>query len=289
MGKKILITGITGFLGKRVAAHFRERYELLMPAHEELDITNQSWVEQYFHQHRPDVVIHCAAVSDIGVCEQNPESSRLINVTGSENIARAAKTIGAKCILCSSDQVYTGGCQRTPHEEEEVLSPVNGYGRQKAEAEQNCLRLNPDCILLRLTWMYDPVDRGDRPRGDFVRILTEGIQKKQKLVFSDQDYRGITSAMEVARNMEHLFELPGGIYNFGSPNEKSVYETAKEVLERLDLDTELVIAKEDVPAIPRNLVMSQEKLNGYGLSFASTVEGVCQALELSLAFSDNID
>ena len=289
MGKKILITGITGFLGKRVAAHFRERYELLMPAHEELDITNQSWVEQYFHQHKPDVVIHCAAVSDIGACAQNPKSSCLINVTGSENIARAANAIGTKCILCSSDQVYTGGHQLTPHKEEEAISPVNGYGRQKAEAEQNCLRLNPDCILLRLTWMYDPVDRGDRPRGDFVRILTEGIQKKQKLVFSDQDYRGITSAMEVARNMERLFDLPGGIYNFGSPNEKSVYETAKEVLERLDQDTTLVTVKEDVPAIPRNLVMSQEKLNGYGISFASTVEGVCQALELSLAFSDNID
>ena len=75
---------------------------------------------------RPDVVIHCAAMSDVGQCQREPEISWARNVTGSINVACAAGQVGAKCLLCSSDQVY-------------FAVPGNLYAKEKLAAEQEGL------------------------------------------------------------------------------------------------------------------------------------------------------
>ena len=108
-GKRVLITGSSGFLGSRTAVHFRERgFEIVIPTHKDMDITNEECVKKVFSKMRPNAVIHCAAISDTSVCEREEEASWQVNVLGSENVARAAYDIRAKCIICSSDQVYFG-------------------------------------------------------------------------------------------------------------------------------------------------------------------------------------
>ena len=73
--KKILITGASGFVGSRVVARWRNEYAILAPSHAELDITDRESVNSYFLQHTPDVVVHLAALSNTGYCEQNPDDS----------------------------------------------------------------------------------------------------------------------------------------------------------------------------------------------------------------------
>ena len=150
--KKILLTGASGFLGSRIASFYAQKYEIYTPAHAELDITDEGSVRRMAETYRPDVVIHCAAVSDVGQCEKEPERSWKINVDGSINLAKAAGDVQAKCMICSSDQVYFGSSFSGAHREEEALSPCNLYGQEKLRAEQECLRANPDCVLLRLSW-----------------------------------------------------------------------------------------------------------------------------------------
>lgn len=276
--EKLLVTGASGFLGSRVAAFYRDRYDVCAPGRGELDITDADGVRAAFRRIRPRFVVHCAAVSDTRLCEQEPERSWAVNVDGSRNIAEAAAEFHAKCLLCSSDQVYFGSGETGAHRETEALQPTNLYGREKHRAEAECLSGNPDCVLLRLTWMYDRTRlETDRKRGDFLRTLVGGHLAAERMEFPLHDRRGITDASEVVRNLEKAFALPGGIYNFGSPNGKNMFETALAVFEALGWDASLLRENRDAYAgAPRNLSMDPGKANAYGILFSDTVEALAR-------------
>ena len=108
MKTKILITGSSGFLGSRLAYYFKDKYDLLLPSHGELNVSREEAVKAYMEAHRPEMVIHCAALSNTWYCEGHPEESHRVNVQGTVRIAKACKLIGAKLLLMSSDQVYNG-------------------------------------------------------------------------------------------------------------------------------------------------------------------------------------
>jgi dTDP-4-dehydrorhamnose reductase len=152
--KKLLITGASGFVGCRVVARWRNEYAVFAPSHAELDITDRESVDSYFLQHTPDVVVHLAALSNTGYCEQNPDESYRVNVEGAANIARAAALCRAKLIFFSSDQVYNGNIESGLLSEDVPVAPENVYGRHKLEAEERVLYFNPNTVVLRATWMY---------------------------------------------------------------------------------------------------------------------------------------
>lgn len=280
--KKMLITGTSGFLGSKVAAFYKGTYEILAPSHSMMDITEEESVNRYFLEKRPDIVIHCAAISDTGTCEREKELSWKINVTGSENIAKAAKMVSAKCILCSSDQVYCASDSPCAHKEDETVYPSNTYGKEKLCAEANCLKINEESVHLRLAWMYDAKDEKFARRNDFAKQLRDSVRQSKELSFMASDKRGITDVWEVVKNIEKTLELPGGVYNFGAPNERSTYETAIEILKTLGYDTSLIHKTEQMRE--RNLTMSQEKVNAYNIYFTPTIERAVQCLkELSLS------
>lgn len=269
MKRKMLITGATGFLGSRVAQYYRDRYEVLAPSHGEMDIADEASVMTYFKDNKPDVVIHCAAISDVGRCEREPEFSWSINVVGTENVVKAAKEVSAKCVCCSSDQVYFGSAETAAHKENEAIDPANVYGKEKAYAEESCLAIDADSVHLRLSWMYDAKDE---KRMDFIKQLRACLYEEKETFFSEKDKRGITDVWEVVRNIELALELPGGIYNFGSPNDKSTYEMVMDICKSLGVDSSYVREMEN--ANFRNLTMNQEKVKQFGITFSETEDGV---------------
>lgn len=276
---KLLVTGASGFLGSRVVDFYKGKYEIYAPAHGELDIRDRDKVLSCLEGWRPDAVVHCAAISDIGRCEREPESSWDINVEGSVNLAAASAAVGAKCLLCSSDQVYFGSSQEGPHREEEELKPGNLYGREKLYAEGKCTQVNPDCVHLRLSWMYDARTMNEGERSDFLRTLLAQIRTSKTLWYPGDDVRGITDVNEVVRNLEPAFRLAGGIYNFGAPNERSTYETACCLFRELGWDRSRLAEQEQDASKPRDISMSQEKVNSWGIYFADTVEGLVRSIK----------
>lgn len=269
--KKLLITGANGFLGSRIATYYATKYEVLTPSHKEMDITDEKQVAEVFQKYRPDIVVHCAAISDVGRCERETEESYRINVLGSMNVAKASAEIGAKCIICSSDQVYFGSLTEGAHEEDEVLKPCNVYGQHKQEAEKRCLEINPDVCLLRLSWMYDMKTLREGEHSDFFRNLISQLEREEKLYFPIYDKRGITDVNEVVSNLEKTFKIKGGVYNFGSTNDKDTYHTVYEVFMKLGMDvSRLGMNVEAFRENPRNLCMCQKKAKNAGIYFSTT-------------------
>ncbi len=278
--RKILVTGATGFLGSRILDFYSNKYDICAPTHSEMDITNEDNVFSVFDKYKPDIVVHCAAVSDVGLCEKEPEKSYKINVEGSINIAKASKTYQAKCIICSSDQVYFGSTMEGAHSEEEELQPFNLYGQEKLKAEQECLNINPDCVLLRLSWMYDVRAIREGEHGDFFRNLLPQISGSGELSYPIYDKRGITDVNEVVENLEKTFQIAGGVYNFGAPNDKDTYHTIYEVFSNVGLDVSRLRKNEEAfKDNPRNICMSQDRIAKCGITFSTTVNGLSRSFK----------
>ena len=258
--KRMLITGGSGFLGSRAAAYFSDKYQVFAPTHRQMDIEKWDCVQSVMEEFKPHVVIHCAAMSDVGRCSAEPERSWAKNVDGSIHVTKAAGQVGAKCLLCSSDQVY-------------FATPTNLYAKEKLTAEQEGLRVNPDSVFLRLSWMYDPALTSVTQRSDFFTNLLPKLGTDEPVSYAVHDRRGITDVYEVIRNMEKAVSLPGGVYDFGSPNDKTMYETVRAVFAGLGLDVSRVQEnREAFRDNPRDMTMRQDVLNSFGIFFPDTAK-----------------
>ncbi len=279
---RILVTGASGFLGRRAAIYFRELgWQVLTPTHAELDITDSEAVAGWMLKNKPEAVLHCAAVSDTGACQREPERTEKINVDGCVNLAASCKEIGAKFVFCSSDQVYSGSAVPGPHAEDEPLTPNNVYAVQKLRAETLSAEICPDTVSLRLSWMYS-TESFENEHGHFLTALKTSIQDENKPIsWPCYDKRGITDADAVVRNLPAALELPGGVYNFGAENAYDTHTTLLHVIEKLhrvDLFRRLSPNTEAFAASPRDISMSTARIEKCGIRFDSTEDGLSKAL-----------
>lgn len=276
----ILITGSAGFLGRRAAAHFSSLgHRVLSPTHAQLDITDSEKVDRWFGLHRPEAVIHCAAVSDTGLCQKEPEWSHEINVSGSVHLANACARVGGKFIFCSSDQVYHASTLPGPHAESEILMPETAYARQKLLAEQLCFAACPNTVSLRLSWMYSTQFMSGE-HGHLLTSLRSILQEEgTPIVRSVRDFRGITDVSDVIRNLPAALNLPAGVYNFGAGNDLDMYHTLRTVFDAIGYLNGLdrLVPDETVPS--RDIRMDASLAASYGITFPSTVAGLCRAVD----------
>ena len=272
--QKILVSGAGGFVGARVMQQWREKAELLAFPRGFLAAATQEDLCRFAAQVQPDVVLHLAALSDTGYCQQHPEDSRRANVEVPLWMARAAAETGAKFVAFSSDQVYSGAAQEGPLPETLSLSPSNIYGQHKLEAEQRVLELLPDAVLLRVPWMYD-FPGNDLPiRGNLPLNLLRAAQDGTPVQFSRNDWRGVSFVREVIENLRSALALPGGVYNFGSGNDANMAETAKQFAEQMG-----ITVKFEPADWHRNLLMDGSKAAAQGIRFRSTLDGFAECLK----------
>lgn len=279
--KKILITGSSGFLGSRLALFLKERYELLLPSHDELNVSREEAVRAYLEENRPDIVFHCAALSNTGYCEQHPEESHRVNVQGSVRIAKACKLTGARLVFMSSDQVYNGIPLPGPLREEDVLQPVNVYGQHKLEAEQRAQWNYPGSVGLRLTWMYDLPASRMKQNSSLLANLRNAFTEGRTIKAATHEFRGVTYVWEVVRNAEKAMSLPGGIYNFGCGNALDSYDLHLRAAELMELKNpaEWILPDEErFREQARNLTMDCSLIGEHNIRFSDSVEGIREAI-----------
>ena len=203
----------------------------------------------------------------------------IVNVEGVENLAAAAQAYNAKMVFFSSDQVYNGCTELGLLTEDTPLAPENHYGRHKLLAEQRALEICSSCVALRATWMYDNPRPGMRNHNNFVINFQKAISEGTQLRFATREFRGITWVEEIAQNMIHTFNLPGGVYNFGAENTLNTYQTACQYARILGHNPENFILpdSERFPAHVRNISISLEKIRQASdgkINFLDTISGL---------------
>ena len=207
--KKILVTGCNGQLGRAIQNEYGDSVEFIktdmldMEGVIKLDISDLDAVRKVAEETKPDVIINCAAFTNVDGCEEKEDVAYQANAVGPKNLAIVAKERDIKLIHISTDYVFPGDGTR-PYVETDEPNPVSAYGRTKLAGE-NFVKENAEkYFILRTAWLY-----GDGK--NFVKTMLNAAKTHDEVsVVSDQ--RGTpTSAVELSK-MIHVLE---GTENYG--------------------------------------------------------------------------
>jgi dTDP-4-dehydrorhamnose reductase len=181
MGRKVLITGCKGQLG-RCLQDISNCYPDLQPLYTDidtLDLTQPIDVQNYINKHRPDVVVHCAAYTAVDKAEDDEEQAMLLNANAVDYLTTEAEKINALLIHISTDYVFDGKKQ-TPYVETDAVNPQSAYGRTKLAGEKAALRYNRSMVI-RTAWLYSAYGN------NFVNtMLRLGAERSALNVVNDQ-------------------------------------------------------------------------------------------------------
>lgn len=172
---KVFVTGVAGQLGHDVMNELKKRgYEGIgsdiapvysgakdgsavtkMP-YVAMDITDAASVERVLAEVKPDVIVHCAAWTavDLAEDEDKKEKVRAINVDGTANIAKIAKTIDAKMVYISTDYVFDGQGEKPWEPDCKDYAPLNVYGQTKLEGELAVTNTLEKYFIVRIAWVF---------------------------------------------------------------------------------------------------------------------------------------
>ncbi len=159
MSDRIVISGAGGMLGRHLAAQARQQgRKVLGLTSAEWDITDATAAQRFIEA--GDVVVNCAAYTQVDAAEEEPERAHAVNAIGPENIAQACARAGADLIHISTDYVFSGA-QRHPYEIDDETGPLSVYGRTKLAGEMLVLAAMPDAHIVRTAWLYEGGDGKD--------------------------------------------------------------------------------------------------------------------------------
>lgn len=225
----ILITGSNGQLGTEMrnlsVAHSKHRYFFTDIA--ELDITNREAVLAYVCENDIDLIVNCAAYTNVDKAEEDEVTARKINAEAVENLA----VTGVKIIHISTDYIFSGN-ESTPCLESDSAAPRTAYGRTKWEGEQLLLAANPEAVIIRTAWLYSPYGN------NFVKtMLRLGAEREELRVVYDQ-VGTPTYAADLAEAIYAVIEADewkAGVYHFTDEGVCSWFDFTVEILRQAGL------------------------------------------------------
>lgn len=200
--KKILVTGCNGQLGRAIQREYGDSAELLRTDVIEgdgirsLDITNVAQVLELVRAEKPDVIINCAAATNVDGCETNTDFAYRVNAIGPRNLAIASAETGAKLIHISTDYVFPGNAPR-PLTEFDAPGPISAYGRTKYAGERFVQQFATRWFILRTAWLY-----GDGK--NFVRTMLRLSETHDEISVVCDQFGSPTAASELARMIHYL-------------------------------------------------------------------------------------
>jgi len=151
---KVVVTGASGLVGRAVVSHFAAESESVLGFdHRALDITNQSAIENTFASERPEVVVNCAAWTDVDGCESDRARAMTANAQGPELLAMGCSKIGALFITISTDYVFDGTSEGFYTQDDEP-KPINVYGVSKLEGERRARAAWARTIIVRSGYIF---------------------------------------------------------------------------------------------------------------------------------------
>ncbi|MBA3037604.1 MAG: dTDP-4-dehydrorhamnose reductase [Desulfobacterium sp.] len=189
---KILVTGSQGQLGWEILREAKSLgFETVGFDLPQIDITIKSDVEKVINNTRPDIVINAAGYTNVDRAEEEKEICFAVNCIGPGNIAAVCSSLEIPLIHISTDYVFDGS-GNTPYTEKDIISPINAYGKCKAEGDDAVRNILQKHIIIRTSWLY-----GIHGHNFLKTILQLGEEKEVIEVVSDQ-FGSPTFATELA-------------------------------------------------------------------------------------------
>ncbi|MGQ4387150.1 dTDP-4-dehydrorhamnose reductase [Streptomyces sp. SAS_270] len=233
-----LVTGAGGMLGRDVVEELAGRGEDVVGLDRTaLDITRSEELDRAFTEHRPDLVVNCAAYTAVDDAESDEERALLINGEGPRLVARACAVHGARLVHVSTDYVFAGDARSTPYPEDHPPAPRTAYGRTKLAGERAVLAELPGAsAVVRTAWLYGVHG------GNFVRTMIDLEARRDTLDVVDDQRGQPTWSADVAARVADLGTRLGrdegahGVFHATSSGEATWCELAREVFRLLDAD-----------------------------------------------------
>jgi dTDP-4-dehydrorhamnose reductase len=179
IGLRVVVTGSGGLLGKTILEHAPKSWQIAGLTRDEMDIGDTESIESAFAKYQPNVVINCAAFTDVDGAESNPFGALLVNEVGPRLLSFAANQYDCKLIHISTDFVFDGG-KPTPYIESDDTNPLSVYGETKLSGEQAVREVCENHLIVRTAWLY-----GDYGK-NFPEIMRRLAERGPIKVVTDQ-------------------------------------------------------------------------------------------------------
>jgi len=238
---KYFITGGSGLLGERLAAVSNDNDELTLvhnsnPSENTIkcDITNEKEVKSAVEKENPDVIIHCAAMTNVDLCEDESKMAYSVNGDGTGFLAKAAHDIDAKIIYVSTDFVFDG--ERGYYKEDEKVNPLGIYAKSKYDGEVQLAKYSDDWAIARVSVLY-----GWHSRLNFTTWVIEQLRQKNEInIVTDQ----INSPTLADNAAEAIFKIAqknkNGIFHTAGNDAINRFDFTRKIADAFDLDDSLI-------------------------------------------------
>lgn len=219
---RILVTGANGQLGREIKRSFGDAHELILTDIDNLDITSHNQVKGVFKQTKPQVVIHCAAYTNVDGAENDFNGAFKVNVIGSQNLTSQCLENEARMVYVSTDYVFDGQADR-PYREYDCTNPQSVYGKTKLLGEQVVKELLPRHYIVRTAWLY-----GDG--SNFIKTMINLSKERNELQVVNDQIGSPTYTKDLAKTIFRLIETDCyGTYHASCNGQCSWYEFACEI------------------------------------------------------------
>ena len=232
---RILVTGANGQLGMCLRAVLPEGtvYTDVVPGQDtvHLDITDLEAIRSLVAAEKVDVLVNCAAYTNVDAAEDNEPLAELLNARAVENLALTMKEAGGLLVHISTDYVFGGEPYNTPCREDMTGTPTGAYGRTKLHGEQAILRSGVRHVIIRTSWLYSEFGK------NFVRTMLRLTAEKPSLKVVFDQVGTPTYARDLAEAIAKILDHPGldpvppCVFHFSNEGVCSWYDFAKAIAE----------------------------------------------------------
>lgn len=233
---KVLITGANGMVARAAISHCKSiRDEVAAFAHADLDISDREKVFTRFEELRPEIVLNCAAYTDVDGSEANEETAYAANAAGPENLAAASKEFGSEFVTISTDYVFDG-TKDGFYTQDDIPDPQSVYARSKYEGELRAAAANSGSIIVRSGWIYG--NHGT----NFLSVLPDLLQQGRELKTIGDAHGTPTFASDLAVRLRELAgkNASGVFHATNSGPGVSYFEFASDAAALLGKDPQLI-------------------------------------------------
>jgi dTDP-4-dehydrorhamnose reductase len=240
---RIVVTGATGQLGSQLIECIKEGRNALGPVSQtvkdaevtgfgsrDLDIADLDALRKAFGEAKPDIVINCAAYTDVDGCESGPDKAFRVNTLGARNIATASGEVGAKLVHISTDYVFSGE-GTVPFREYDLPAPQSVYGKSKNMGEEAIRECTSRHFIMRTSWLYG------RNGKNFVKTILRAARERGSLQVVDDQRGNPTNVEDLVYHILKVMETEHyGTYHCTGEGEGSWYDFAKKIVEFAGID-----------------------------------------------------